>query len=1678
MEDIYNTTSYSDQELYAILDLTNPTDRELEAKILHMIWKYENFGNASGDRLVRFFKEIYDHFFEEPAGVEGFTESTSASEPASAPASAPAPASASASASAQVQLNYTNDVLNPVFKQTTTRLVSIDSQYRNRSSITTDYTFNLSTPLKDVVNLKLYSIQIPYTWYTINSNFGSNFLYLKGQSAGITSSDYDIKVEIPVGNYTALELIDAVNLSFQNLKTEYTDISFGNTIVTYDYASSKATIKTDIKKTYTESDYILNFGKWTSPNTTNISNIIDRTTSIPSFLGYNYQSYETNILKSQAILPTIATSAADNVISRYTLTSLNNFCDIVHYTGTEYITDPLNCTVLETIRITLSLSAGLYSRFQLINDLNSRLTTNTKLIDSSMNRFDVADLLNTQYGNSYYSLRIKLNRATTKNVQNSKVAIVFPANDTSIWYTPTSAFAFQNRSNELSNLIAESTAPQSIITINSSPYISFRCKSPRFNGRTVTGNIIGDTNLNDYQIGNIVNSNYTLSGYTTEINRVLKLPGTIINPSNTSISINNSTSNIKIDIFKNFQANSYILDIPNSAFLLDNHGFNSRPQEDMSIGGVVTGAAYASGSYIIAADSVILTIKPKTGTANRFLNPYVIRNTTALNTVNVADVATRINTLFNTFTDDYGKRVLTGSTITFTQVLAQTTITLSLIVSAELAEEEFVIDFVDPDANIIESRLVSCLSKHKLAYSDDNGATWTGINQSAFPDRVNGIHGNNLIASGVKWVASGQGGNTLATSTDGLSWTGRGNNIFSVSSNKAAWNGSVWLATGEGTNTLARSTDGINWTGLGTVTFTTRANGIGWDGNVWVATGEGAGNTIAWSPNGLTWNGLGKTTFSTSGKGVIWSGTQWVATGEGGNTIATSLDGIIWIERATTSLFSIRANDVAYNGTNLYVAVGEGSTNTIATSSDGETWTGRGKTTFSTAGYAVTTSTSGGFIAVGEGGNTIVRSTNGTSWTGLGQTQITASYGIGWNGGSRIISSINMNEFAYSNDSGNTWSSSAQPTIFSDKANDAAYNGNLWLGTGKGITNTLATSTNGITWTGRGKSIFSTSANKAAWNGNIWVATGEGTNTLAKSREGINWTGLGTVTFSTRANGIGWNGNLWVAAGESTGALGNTLAWSPDGTNWNGLGKTTFETSATSVLWNGYIWIATGGAGSGNTIAMSYDGINWTSQATTALFSNGANDVAWHDMKSTWVAVGEGATNTIATSYDGLTWSGSGNITFTTRGSAVSISGSGQFVAAGEGGNTIVTSTDGITWTRRTTLDFLHIGYGLGWDVKTIGQNQVFYDVSNSWVSKLKLEKSSYVLSDPTYNLVGDTFSSINGTGYLETDTIDVTAIDDMNLITLSPNTEGVITGDGSNTLSLRIPAQIYTRDQLISAINTAFLTTQISNGGQAIASKSLIKVIQSTGNVEYVQIRLSVDKTYTSSDYKIIFYDPYSFVQSCVGVNSARNASWDSTLGWILGFHEATEYDLSVAPSITGDNVVSVNIYNYFMILLDDYNHNHMNDGVVTTTQAETDLKLPSYTNRAQSTIDPVTGNVIVSSISSSGTPLTQRQLYASQASVDQKKATIAATKYSSGPFAKNVFGLVPLQIATQTNNTIYVDYGTALQDQQRNYFGPVNIQRMSVKLINDRGETVDLNGANWSFSFICEQLYQNNRV
>jgi hypothetical protein len=113
----------------------------------------------------------------------------------------------------------------------------------------------------------------------------------------------------------------------------------------------------------------------------------------------------------------------------------------------------------------------------------------------------------------------------------------------------------------------------------------------------------------------------------------------------------------------------------------------------------------------------------------------------------------------------------------------------------------------------------------------------------------------------------------------------------------------------------------------------------------------------------------------------------------------------------------------------------------------------------------------------------------------------------------------------------------------------------------------------------------------------------------------------------------------------------------------------------------------------------------------------------------------------------------------------------------------------------------------------------------------------------------------------------------------------------------------------------------------------------------------------------------------------------------------------------------------------------------------------------------------VATSTSQSNSDNVTENQLYAqNQAIVSQQPTT---KEYSPGPVIKDLFGIVPIKAPTNTGD-IYTEFGGTLQNQERLYFGPVNIRKMSIQLLTDRGTIVDLNNSNWSFSFVCEQLYR----
>jgi hypothetical protein len=298
-------------------------------------------------------------------------------------------------------------------------------------------------------------------------------------------------------------------------------------------------------------------------------------------------------------------------------------------------------------------------------------------------------------------------------------------------------------------------------------------------------------------------------------------------------------------------------------------------------------------------------------------------------------------------------------------------------------------------------------------------------------------------------------------------------------------------------------------------------------------------------------------------------------------------------------------------------------------------------------------------------------------------------------------------------------------------------------------------------------------------------------------------------------------------------------------------------------------------------------------------------------------------------------------------------------------------------------------------------------------------------------------------------------------------NTDNTVTSGGTN----------YAINEFLNIING-----QLDN---TIAKGTKFSLVQLNNGQTLIKCKFNINQVFTTKDFNLVFYDPYSFA-SCFSKTSRntstslQNATWDTTLGWLLGFRNAISYDLSEffnASSLvnycdlTGDTNVSTNLYNYFLIMLDDYVQNHLNDGLVTITNQETTLNHGPFVN----VCDPVTG-LTVSRPADYGNPgvnYTAQELYAFNQQVQSQ--IVKAKSYSKGPFVQDIFGIIPVKTSGMAIGSVYVEFGGSLQNQQRLYFGPVNIHRMTIKLLNDRGNLVDLNNANWSFSFICEQLYKS---
>jgi hypothetical protein len=836
-DDLYDINKYTDKQLYDILDMNNPTDRELEAKIFHLINKYENMQNESGDKLALFFQNIYEHFFNND--IEGFQNPTpdpnkpideskfalskdNEEDNANILKSGNNRATLKQTSSNTVndgeivtktvgyepkeissvkQYDYSADKLqlNPLIKQTIKRIISIDSQYRDirTNPLTTNFSFDLSEPLRDVVSLKLYSVQIPYTWYTIAKSYGSNFFYLKGAATGITDGKHDYKIGILPGNYTPTELETTINKRFYDISnntpsqmTIYdipgmesaTDVNFnGTSIIKYNSNTSKMTMNVDLQKVYNEAYYKLYFPNWTSP-------VTDTSGSLPAYMGFNNDTYyPCSITSNQTIYKTI--NLTQEVTQDYILDNSNNYFTVNIYSNT---------SLAQSYKVILQKNGinytGLASRSEIFASINTTLTNYTTVNGdnvfesaSGMEHIDITgNKLNT--GNRYYKLTIILNRYIIKYLQNTKVEVVFPrepektTENSAIWVYDSkaghNAFFFDVSTNSLSEFVSESPAVSSSYVVDTSTNIILTCKKPKYINKA-----------NDISM-NIPAGQYTLNGITNVITQTFKTNSKPTNKDTSSnivfytdgdnkgayVDLETQKFTLVVDMEKKFTTKDYKISWDTTSLLGNMSYFNVGSawiaDTDLSITNIFTHRILSVASGYRIDLSYIFTITPnKSNPGNQDADPvnvYLVDSVPKIYT-SIADYVNAINnSIVSVFIDTIN--VTAGTT--FTSTLGKNEngdaiydLSLNISYNYSLTERSYDISFADSTFAITDQRNVwknfDISSNHDLSQNKYYGPTI----DNPYPYAV--ITGGSRISGDQLTVVDGK--NTIILQTNSLS---------------------------------------------------------------------------------------------------------------------------------------------------------------------------------------------------------------------------------------------------------------------------------------------------------------------------------------------------------------------------------------------------------------------------------------------------------------------------------------------------------------------------------------------------------------------------------------------------------------------------------------------------------------------------------------------------------------------------------------------------------------------------------------------------------------------------------------------------------------------------------------------------------------------------------------------
>jgi hypothetical protein len=348
-------------------------------------------------------------------------------------------------------------------------------------------------------------------------------------------------------------------------------------------------------------------------------------------------------------------------------------------------------------------------------------------------------------------------------------------------------------------------------------------------------------------------------------------------------------------------------------------------------------------------------------------------------------------------------------------------------------------------------------------------------------------------------------------------------------------------------------------------------------------------------------------------------------------------------------------------------------------------------------------------------------------------------------------------------------------------------------------------------------------------------------------------------------------------------------------------------------------------------------------------------------------------------------------------------------------------------------------------------------------------------------------------------------------------------------TFKINVEPGNYSPTDFCSTLNETFVSVGFTYGGTSVLTPQVATYNTNNGKIklnmtDWIDPNGNNIKTITQyednfnsqTDAYFTFFD-LSGQRNCYETGttpcSKKAQTFDGTLGWLMGFR------LPIQALFSGGNVgrAVMSLYGtkYFIIALDDFNQNRINNGLVSITELSKALPIPSYYNTSQpyictpltlgplfdintlgqlsnispeeaaslglnqdnlfnSLLDKVnlgSGNV-QELLPSAPRTLTNAQLYTVNEIIKNRSKTISFR--ANAPTNSDTFAVIPIKYGSMSTGQLYTELSGQFQDNSRIYFGPVDIDRLRIQLLNDRGNVVDLHGADWSVTILAELLYQ----